>query len=90
VPRTVVTLFAEVLTVEPPPDGVSAMETLAGAMVPVGNPLPVRVMLVIPACPDEGVIEERDTGVGAVTPNAPTALNTTKQSIETSKKGLRR
>ena len=60
VPGTVVTLLAKVLTVELPPDGVSAVETLAGAMVPVGKPLPVMVVLVMPARPDEGVIEERE------------------------------
>jgi len=86
VPTTDTTLFAGAVTTEPPPDGVNKIETFDGRIVPVGNPLPWIVTVVIPACPAEGVIEERDTGV--VSANAPPTSRITEKSIVTSNRNF--
>ena len=55
-PTTVVTELAFVTTAGAPPAANSIITFVSeGRMVPVGNPEPVMVMLVIPACPAAGV-----------------------------------
>jgi hypothetical protein len=87
VPAIVATFVAVVVTAVPPPGGVNVIVTFAGEIVPVGNPLPRRVILVTPACPVEGVIEVRDTDARA---DAPHVFMIIKRRMETNKKGFLR
>jgi hypothetical protein len=56
VPVPGVTLLAVVVTGVPPLLGVSVTVTLAGEIVPLGNPEPVTETLVSPACPEVGLV----------------------------------
>jgi hypothetical protein len=49
-----VTLVAVVVVAAPPPEGVSVTVTLAGGIVPLGNPDPVTDSTEIPAWPVAG------------------------------------
>ena len=51
-------LVAVVLLDAPPPDGVNVTLTLAGEMVPAGNPEPVTDSAVIPGWPTVGAAAE--------------------------------
>jgi hypothetical protein len=51
---TVVTVVAFVVVVVPPAAGDMLTVTEAGWIVPAGKPEPVRVMLVMPGCPESG------------------------------------
>jgi hypothetical protein len=58
-PRTVAIAVAVVVALGGPAlTGVKVTETLAARMVPIGNPEPVTLMFVTPACPAPGVVGE--------------------------------
>jgi hypothetical protein len=80
VPGSVATAVAVVLTAVPPPDGVSVTVTPPGEIVPLGKPLPVTLIVEIPACPLEG-----EAGLLRVTcpcaQAAPTVPNSTSSAI---------
>ena len=56
VPVPGVTPLAVVVTGVPPLFGVSVTVTLAGEIVPLGNPEPVTETVVSPACPEVGMV----------------------------------
>jgi len=87
VPETDIMLRGAVVTGDPPPARVNVIVTLAGGIAPEGNPLPRRVILVIPACPQEGVTEVSDTAAKA---DAPHALRIVKRRAETKRKNFLR
>jgi hypothetical protein len=81
-PTTVVTELAFVTTAGAPPAANSMVTFVSeGKIVPLGNPVPVIVMLVTPACPAVGVAAgDRVTTVWACNGNwLNTAISTAKK-----------
>jgi hypothetical protein len=83
VPATFVTVLAGKVIAEPPAVGVRVTVTVAGVIVPVGNPLPRSVMFVMPGCPEDGVTEVRVTEAAVASLQT---FNAMRMRIEASRK----
>src|SRR5258708_40302112 len=62
-----VTVVAVVVPPAPLPFGVSVTVTLAGKIVPLGNPEPVTDTVVTPACPVVGLVAEPSATLASFT-----------------------